>query len=262
VRSRIIEGLLNQRYPHFEVRSFGTDVDHGGSTPQVLIREMSNWGIEISKLSPTSVFNEIDFIKSSNLVISADDNVSSRLAREGIHSFDICDFAVDDLHVPLDPVNFPHEKFFVNAAKVIHCTARMLSHMIQDNTQSLSIRALTSVRGDNFPALQPNSIHIDAGLRRTLKETELPDDARLFVESEIFDGSIISSLKSETRFYSPKYEFSQPERILLSEGWSNFVKEVSKFGEVVVITTPLNANRRQLWDPFLASIVADEVVYI
>jgi hypothetical protein len=42
----------------------------------------------------------------------------------------------------------------------------------------------------------------------------------------------------------------------------SFLSNVSSFGAVDVITTPLSVHGRLLWDPYLASILAEQVKYV
>jgi len=262
VRSRIIEGYLRKRYPQFEIRSFGTDVVEGKRISSQLIREMNYWGVEINQTSPTSAFSEIDFIRESDMVISADIEISEKLVREDIISINICDYAADELHMPFDPIDFSSDKYFANAAKVLHCTARLISEAIEQKPKTDSIWAHTSSEKSLPDSVRPGAIVIDARLRRSSNEALPPGEARFFEEQELLNGSLLTTLHNRTRLYLPKFEFREPEKALLSNDWSDFVSAVSNFGPVDVVTTPLTASRRFLWDPYLASILAYHVEFL
>jgi protein-tyrosine-phosphatase len=261
VRSRIIEGFLKSRFPQIEVRSFGTDVDRNGRISSQLTRVMNHWGIEINEDPPVSISSEVDFLHDSSIIISADEEISKKLRRKGISSTNLCDFAIDKHHIPDDPLNFPTDLYFVNAAKVLHCTARLISEIIERQPKPVSIRSHITSEDDSLQFLALDEIVIDARLGRSAGEFNRPGETRYFEEAEILTGSAISTLHSETKFYAPKYEFRQPEKTLLSSNWALFVKGVSSFGSISVITTPLSSHGRQLWDPFLASILAEHVQY-
>lgn len=261
VRSRIMEAYLLKRFPHFEVRGFGTDVVKENRISSQLIREMDGWGLEIRQSPPTSLMSGLEFLRTSDMVISADHEISKVLSRENIASVNICDFAVDDRHIPLDPLDFTADKYFANAAKVVHCSAKMISALLENPVKVNSIWAYTSSEG-NFPELlRSDAIVIDARLRRSANETFPSGKIRLIRERELFSGSLISTLENETKFYAPQYEFSEPEKTLLSNDWSDFVRAVSNFGPVNVITAPLTAHGRALSEPYLASLVAEHVEY-
>jgi hypothetical protein len=222
---------------------------------------MNTWGVEIRQTPPTSVISEFDFIKESNIVISADVEISEKLAREGIASINICDFAVDDLHIPQDPIDFSTDRYFANAAKVIHCTARMVAEVIHNQSKVDSIWTHITPENAIPNSLRSGAIVLDARLRRSSKGALPLGESRFFEEYELLSGSLISTLDAGTRVYAPRFEFREPEKALLSNSWSDFVKAVSNFGPVDVITTPLAVNGRKLWDPYLASLVAEHVEY-
>lgn len=261
VRSRIMEAYLLKRFQHIEVRSFGTEVVKENRISSQLIREMGGWGLEIRQSPPTSFLSELEFVQTSEMVISADHEISKVLSREDISSVNICDFAVDDRHIPLDPLDFRADKYFANAAKVVHCSAKMVSRLFENRDSVNSIWAYASSEG-NFPELlRSDAIVIDARLRRSANQAFPSGEIRLFEEREILSGSLLSTLENETKFYAPRYEFSEPEKILLSNDWSDFVRAVSHFGQVNVITAPLTAHGRALSEPYLASLVAEHVEY-
>lgn len=261
MRSRIVEGYLQKRHPEFDIRSFGTNVGQKGLIPSQLTREMITWGVEIRQTPPTSVICEFDFIKKSDIVISADDEISAKLARVGIASINICDFAVDDLHVPQDPIDFSSDKHLANAAKVIHCTARMISEVFDNESNVHSIWTHITSENAITDSLRNDAIVIDARLRHSSKGALSTGESRFFEEDELLSGSLISTLDTGTRIYAPRFEFREPEKTLLSDSWSDFVKALSNFGPLDVITTPLSVNGRELWDPYLASLVAEHVEY-
>lgn len=261
VRSRIIEGYLQKRFPQNEIRSFGTDVVKGNRISSQLTREMKNWGVEIRQTPPTSIFSDPDFIRTSDIVICADNKVSEVLSREGIYSINICDFAVDDRHIPFDPIDFSSDKYLANAAKVLHCTARMVSEVFDKQFRENSIWSYATSERSISDLLRPDAIVIDARLRKSVNQALLSGETKFFEERELLDGSLISTLENGTMVYAPKFEFRQPEKTLLSNDWSDFVRAVTRFGPVNVITAPLAVNGRALSEPYLASLVADYVEY-
>jgi len=261
VRSRIIASFLQNRYPQFEIRSFGIEVEPKNRISSSLTREMKKWGLEIDQTPPTSILTATDFLESSEFIISADAEISDYLSQKGYSSLNICEFALDKSHVPEDPINFKSDRYFANAAKVLHCASRMVSKVIENREETVGIVTFTSTQ-NGAGAPRVDAILIDARLRRISNEINDLETLRLFEEQEILDRSLVASLHNGTKFYSPKFEFREPERVLLSNDWSIFVNSVSKFGPVDVITTPLGINGRLLWEPYLASIVAERVEYL
>ena len=106
VRSRIMEGYIQKRFPQLEVRSFGTDVVKENRISSQLIREMNYWGLEVKQSSPTPLSSDLEFVSASDMVISADQKIFEELSEKGIVSTNICNFAVDDWHIPYDPIDF------------------------------------------------------------------------------------------------------------------------------------------------------------
>lgn len=259
VRSRIIEGYLRKHFPEFDIRSFGTDVNAKNKISSVLCREMSNWGIEISSSPPQSFLQDIDFLNNSNFIISADRNVAKSLGEKGIDSYDLCDFAIESSHIPADPIDFFGDRYLVNAAKVLHCAARFASRVIVNNSEHESISAL-AIKGDSaFDFNDSVDYVVDARLRHIHEFNHLNGEIRYFDESELFCGTLHSTLSRETKIYRPRFEFQRPELALISEEWAAFVNGVANFGSVSVITAHAATSDRHLWDPYLGSILAAKV---
>jgi len=257
-----MEGYLRKRYPYFEFQSFGTDVVEGNRVSSSLTQLMNEWGIQINQAPTKSVFSQMEFINTSNLVISADREVSDNLHLIGIPSINICDYAIDHFHIPFDPINFRSNKFIANAAKVIHCTARMISQVIKHQEKISSIWVYTTSDNDFQNYLRNEAIVIDVRLRHRPKQLRFRDEITFFEEQEILDGSLISKLHPGIKTYLPKYEFRKPEEVLLSDEFSEFVSKVSSFGEVEMLTTPLAERDELQWGPYLASILAGRVIYL
>jgi protein-tyrosine-phosphatase len=256
-----MEGYIQKRFPQLEVRSFGTDVVKENRISSQLIREMNYWGLEIKQSSPTPLSSDLEFVSASDVVISADQKIFEELSEKGIVSTNICNFAVDDWHIPYDPIDFSSDKYFANAAKVIHCTARLVSEFFDERNRENSIWAYSTPEESIPEHFRPDATVIDARLRKSVHQTLPSGEIRFFEERELLDGSLKSSLNNETTVYSPKFEFREPEKILLSRDWSDFVRAVSRFRPVNVITAPLASNGKSLTEPYLASLVADYVEY-
>jgi hypothetical protein len=171
----------------------------------------------------------------------------------------LCDFAIENSHIPVDPIDFFGDSYLVNAAKVLHCAARFTSRVIVNNSEYESI-SVTEIKGDSgFDFNGSVDYVVDARLRHIHEFTPLNGEIRYFDESELFSGTLHSTLSRETRVYRPRFEFQRPELTLISEEWATFVKGVANFGAVSVITAHSSTNNRQLWDPYLGSILAARV---
>jgi protein-tyrosine-phosphatase len=262
VRSKIIEGYLRKLYPNFEIRSFGTEVVEGNRISSSLTRLMNGWGIQINQAPANSIFSQIEFINTSNLVISADGEVSDKLDLIGISSINVCDYAIDHFHTPFDPINFRGDEFIANAAKVIHCTARMISQVIKHQENNGSIWVYTTSDNAIQDYLRKDAIVIDVRLRHRPKPLGFRDETTFFEEQELLDGSLFSKLHSGIKTYLPKYEFRNPEEVLLSDKFSEFVSKVSSLGEVELITSSLTEHDIFQSEPYLASILAERVIYL
>jgi protein-tyrosine-phosphatase len=259
VRSRIIEGYLKSHLRESEIKSFGTSITIGNQLSSTLIRKMDDWGIEINRSRPRSFLEDLDFLRQASFVLSADSETVIELAKHGIASLNICDFAVDNLHTPVDPLHFLNDQFLANAAKVVHCTSRLMSRVIEQKPSlALCTIFISSDNTEKIPTESGNYV-IDARLRSVHDFRLGSQEVRYFRENELLDGTLSSSLNRETKFYSPKFEFRAPERALLSIEWESFIRGVANFGPVTVITTHTQTKSRELWDPYLASILADSV---
>jgi protein-tyrosine-phosphatase len=261
VRSRIAESYLNYRLPGYDVKSFGYDVDINQKVSSTLIRDMGTWGIEVSASRPEPFQENIDFLRQSRFILSADAETADKLAEYGFSSHNICEFALDSFHIPVDPIGLSWDKILANAAKVLHCSARFVSQIVErDINPPLSVLFLP-IDSQEKISIKPGTCVIDSRLRTICDPISLTPDYRYIDESEIFDGSLSANLRRDTRLYMPQFEFRHPERMLISKEWRTFTRRVADLGPLIVITTHTATKTRDLWDPYLASILADSVEF-
>jgi len=262
VRSRVSEALLIRENPNLDVRSFGTSVEKNTSIDVSFLNLMSNWEIPLKIHTPRNYFLELDFLKSADLVVAADVDVLSEIIHLNRNTVNLVDFAIDNEHVPIDPLGMSKNSFLENVSKVIHCTQRLHRTFMKTIPQFHEVIVIVP-RTEDFLFLPESDCYvIDASfVKQNHKFSRLIGLCR-FEELGILDGSILKSVNSETHFYEARFEFNRPEMILISPMWNEFVRKVSSLGTTYVITEPLCAGGSPLWKSYLATYFADQVRYL
>jgi protein-tyrosine-phosphatase len=262
VRSRVSEALLIRDNPNLDVRSFGTSLEKNSNVDVSFVNLMNTWEISLKIHRPRSYFLELDFLKSADLVVAADADVFSEISKLNRNTVNLVDFAINNQHVPVDPLGMSKNSFLENVSKVIHCTQR-LNRTFMATIPRLHEVIIIVPRTEDFLFLPESDCYvIDASfVKQNNKFNQLIGRCR-FEEIGILDGSILKSVNSGTHFYEARFEFNRPEMILISPMWYEFVRKVSSMGTTYVITEPLSAGGSPLWKSYLATYFADQVRYL
>ena len=259
VRSRLIEGYINSYHSGFENCSFGIDVSGEVRNISLLNSIMTSWGIEYEVNRTRSCSQNLDYLKSSKLVIAADAAIQEYLLELGLNSINLTQFAVDSLHIPQDPIGFDSRDFAINSAKVVHCAARLIAAHFNESPNRYRVTALIPGSHAKNIDFGLSCYVIDARLRSVGQKISHDEAPVIFSQKAIQDGSVKEHISPGRHFYSPSFEFNNPERTLLSKNWREFVQGIAILGPTCVITAPQN---ELIWDSYLTSILADVTEYI
>jgi protein-tyrosine-phosphatase len=262
VRSRVVQAYLMHRFPKTTIRSYGIEIDKKGAISRRLINSMKNWGLEIHADPPVDFYNDLDFIENSDFVIAADSHIASEILGNNRKVFDLTKYALDDSHVPADPLGYDTTQMLINNAKVIHCTFRLLNEFNSDAIHKNMICAAIPKESNPISYENFEGYVIDARLKH-YEETEYSNKLRLkFSQEMLMSGQLESMISSEIFLYTPMREFHRPEETLLSRRWLDFIEKISKNGPTVVITTPRSSPTMDYPDSYLTSVLASAAKYI
>lgn len=259
VRSRIMHAFLQHRYPQIESKSFGT-APESGKQPNLLLEEtMTCLGLDCEKGPSKSWADYESFLRSSDLIISADDSIKSVLDDHGFNSRSLSDFAIDFSHNPEDPVGFTASRFVSNSAKIIHCTARLMCSVLGENTGKFNLTAITQLDPLSPVSVPEKGYVIDARIKHLGEPLRLPQKPVFFSEEMFNSGMFASTIDPLKYHYAPDFEFRNPERVFISRNWEMFVRGVSDLGPTYVVTSPRVSG---VWDSYLATTLARRVLYV
>ena len=262
VRSRIVEAVILRDQPSVDTRSYGTSIVENRILDSNLLTLSSAWGLELKTHNPRSFKSDLDFLRSADLVIAADLKVYDQINHLNLNTVNLINFAVDSVHIPIDPVELSLNGLLENISKTIHCTFRLLDKTFPSLPKQFNITVKLPRSEDSIISIKSDAYFVDARLRKLDSNDRLVRNSTYeFKESELFDGSLIASVDKNISSYKAKFDFSQPEMALVSKQWAEFLCKVNSIGPLTVLTEPLMARGARLWRPYIASYVADTIHY-
>jgi protein-tyrosine-phosphatase len=262
VRSRIVEAYLNLALSGCQVRSFGTEVRKSAKVSSEFIATMHNWGLKVTTHAPCNVESGKSFIQSADLVVAADSQIFAIVRDMNRNSVNLTDFALDESHVPIDPIGLTRNAFLENISKVVHCTSRLLDSYTPSSPNNREILAVIPQSARFVPYLKSDGFIIDSSFGGYQSKAQSNLEVIWFAESDFRSGNILNLVRKNFVQYSSKYEFLKPEQVLISSIWKDFVEKVALTGPTEVITQPLGRKNSESWQPYLASRLAHAVKYI
>ena len=263
VRSRIVEAIIRRDHPYVDTRSYGTSIAKNGILDSNLLTLSSAWGLELQTHNPRCFKSDLDFLRSADLVIAADLKVYDQIKHLNLNTVNLTNFAIDPVHIPIDPVGLSLNGLLENISKTIHCTFRLLDKAFPPLPKQFNITVTLPRSEDSIISSISDSFFVDARLRKLDSSDRLVRNSTYeFQESELFDGSLIASVDKNISSYKAKFDFSQPEMTLISKQWAEFLRKLASLGPLTVLTEPLMARDTRLWRPYITSYVADTLDYL
>ena len=263
VRSRIVEAVIRRDHPYVDTRSYGTSIAKNGILDSNLLTLLSAWGLELQTHIPRSFKSDLDFLRSADLVIAADLKVYDQIKHLNLNTVNLTNFAIDAVHIPIDPVGLSPTGFLENISKTINCTFRLLGKVFPLPPKQFNITVTLPRSEDSIISFKSDLCFVDASLRKLDPNDRLVRNSTYeFQESELFDGSLIASVDKNISLYKAKFDFIQPEMTLISKQWAEFLRKLASLAPLTVLTEPLVARNARLWTPYIASHAADSIYYV
>jgi len=259
IRSRVMESYLKRIFPEAQVNTFGYEAQEGEIPPKIISKIVSPWGLSVNISPSKNCSNNLELIEESKLVVAADFETRDYLLDLGIPSVLIQDFALRSEYIPSDPTDLDRKELTTNLAKVVHCTARLINfYFLNEKSKISSYESLEAIDSINS---KWHSITIDSRLRNVDSKELMKlasEQVVFFTESDILSGEILDLASPNIRLYLPRYEIGSPEELLISEQWKFFVKSVSTYGDLLILTVPSEINAPE---SLFSSILAGRTLY-
>ena len=257
-RSVFSQRVLSQLFPELEIFSAGVEVSR--SMPPLLSTNMisHDWGLPSA--SGGSIKVEDYGRQSFDLVIVAEDWMKARVTCDfsRIVSYDEIAFLEDFL--PMDPEKLELKSFQIELAKVFWVSTRAtndLTHFVNPRIsavipehESLIPKAL------EFATSFARSIDaylVDAEVRRTynleLKELGLAP----------YENEYPLLAPSADRYVSLTSFQGNPGNYFINSNFYKRLFDLAKVAPVVMVTSPIHSFDGSIYDPFLASAIADDI---
>jgi protein-tyrosine-phosphatase len=256
-RSITAAAALRRFFPDYEILSAGIIGNPRIPIPSSILQILDEWGLHERDERSTST-TDLPPISSTDLVLCADQEVRGVFTQQ--HNLDpasfpnVClleDFARGSLEVPIDPVA-------LGEAETKNQLARSLVLAIRGTNKFLEIE--TSIKAGHLPADKNDHLEIQKRLIENRQEMALsidvgfsipdiniwsPDLNMQKINPSKFE-EIENPLEANTVLIS-KFEVDKTSELLLSIGYSVWLKKLSSNFDLTVVSQPFDGlpqNRR------------------
>ena len=267
-RSPFAEMLLNENFPEHEFFSTGVKAIYGTPIMDSVLAAAKEWGLNATKKSSTTIFNDEAQILGSDLIVVAEADQKMAITELGyknvLRSYD--EIFEDQDFTPRDPEGLAFDAMKRELGKVAAVSLRavldlggyanknpviaVIPHGVSDLGMALAHAQLERVnRG---------AILIDGDIRAP-HDAEIANAGleRVFFDIQKLDEYDFTALSSN-QILTHVREVDFPEKFFVKELWRNFLAKMSQVAPVVVVTAPRHSHMRKLADSYLASYMADE----
>jgi protein-tyrosine-phosphatase len=270
-RSPFSQSIIQRFFPGSECESVGISAVFNHETNQEVRGIAAEWGLPpIKHLSESLESRKLDILE-SDLVILAEAKMEFQLRRIGYEgkSLSMNDPKIQKDFIPCDPLGLSLSKLKLELAKVAYCSIQgmRVNHGAMNQNP---ISVLIPFCDDDTPyayayaALEQKisgGVIIDADFRSPAAKKYGSDMKIEKVPIDDFDLLNISHAP-DGKMFSPVREYGNPESILLSVGWRNFLDRISASSPVFVISAPRHTERKMLPDSYLCAVWSDKVTLI
>ncbi len=255
-RSPFLAAFLSVHLPDVELSSSGVAPTQKSVNNMVVRNIATEWGFDytVSKVKATSG------VAGARLHLPVDSFVQSELQKiltpEQILSLEI-EKNSSAVFIPLDPVNCDQNEMKYELSKLLAFGVLQLRQIMTSNFPS------------NIEAIIPQnpsstlSIFTDL-LDRRIQENLIVVDASLKAPNrkliKVTDGllQLPLDLPSKGAIYSSIFEYPEPEKLLCSVRWRDWLSHLTAVGKVIIVTPPLlDEGGNMIHDAHLAAIWAE-----
>lgn len=260
-RSPFLASFLNLQLPDVEVSSSGIQPTQKSVNNEVARSIATEWGFEytLAKVKITSTE------AGARLHLPVDSFVQTELQKiltpEQILSLDIVKIS-SEVFIPIDPVDCNQSEMKYELSKLLGFGVLQLRQVMSSQFPS-NIDAITPQNPSSSSEIyidllerriQENLIIVDASLKESNRRLiNAPDDVLQVPLDTPLPGAIYSSI----------FEYPEPEKLLCSLRWRDWLAQLTEFGKVVIVTPPLvDEEGNMLHDAHLASIWSESTILL
>jgi len=259
VRSPTVAAYLKNLIPDLKVNSFGTDITRGSLSNSDISRYLNQWGIEFQQQLTKSVSDHIAEVTKTNFVIACDEKIVRSIASVCPDVVNLQEYAIDNQHIPVDPISFSQKDFLENLCKVLHSTMRFsIQKYLPSSSDFASIAKQVTDPIIDFQKF-PDGVYIDTRIKTKNLYRNIPDQVRWFTEEELRSGRLAKNVAQHVAVYAPRFEFRHPELCLLSRQWIEFVRAVETFGSTTLLIEKFDSSKSTNSCSYLATSLASSV---
>lgn len=260
-RSPFLAAFLKLHLPDFELTSSGVAPHQKGRNSLMTCEIANQWGFKFKVANVKRLSSD----KNCRLHLPVDSFVQSELEKiltsEKIIKLDF-EKIESVVFTPQDPVNCNIAEMKYELSRLLGFGVLQLRQIIKSqfpaNIQAIFPRNPTSIFGIYSELLErrisENLIIVDASLK---------ESNRILIRAPDDSLKTLLDLPSEGGIYTPIFEYPEPERLLCSLKWREWLSQLSNLGKVIIVTPPLvDDHENKIHDSHLGAIWAEEKMII
>jgi protein-tyrosine-phosphatase len=270
-RSPFGQSVLEHFFPEHFFESAGISAVDEIETNEGVRSIAKEWKLPCLKQISENISTKKEKIISSDLVILAESSMESDLRSLGFtgRSIPFDDLRIETSFIPCDPLELSLHALRLELAKVAYCCVQIMRINFNETNQNLISTVIPESEVDTayayaYAKLEQSikgGIIIDADFRAPTARQHSSDFEVNFMEVENLDSINLDRISAHT-ILTPAREYGNPESILLSHTWRDFLKSISTVMPVYLISAPRRTEEKRIADSYLCAIWSHRVTII
>ena len=258
-RSPFLSAYLQLHFPHVKFTSSGVNAREYAETSSIALQIAKNWGFPFAPKKST-----IPILDSRMKYLPVDESTKVALSDLGAETCLLSDSSIESTNIirkPVDPVNFQISEFTYELAVLLNYGVKMI--LSEFPPLGLHDIAVIEFSGDHFEGIslseyvseRQDEVYIVNACLRNLQVHNLL--VEFFNLSPLLDYKILSIA------YSSTYEILEPEKLLCSVEWRQWLYHLASIRPVVLLVSPVELSEQMTMpETVLATIWANERVQL
>ncbi len=255
-RSPFLAAFLKVHLPDVKFSSSGVTPNQKSVNNQVASNIAAEWGFEYQVAKVKSTSSEI----TSLLHLPVDSLVQSELEKiltlEQIIKLNYEKISSHEF-IPIDPVDCNQSEMKYELAKLLGFGVLQL-RQINCSQFPRNIEAITPQNPSSVSSIYSDLLERRIPDNLIIVDSSLKESNRKLIQAQ--DGVLHAPLNPPVvgAIYSSIFEFPEPERLLCSLRWRDWLSKLTQIGKVVIVTPPLvDEQGSTIHDSHLAAIWAE-----
>lgn len=254
-RSPFLAAFLKVHLPDVKLSSSGVAPTQKNFNNQVARNIATEWGFEYKVAEVKATSMEVG----TRLHLPVDSFVQSELqnilAPEQILSLDPTKNSTA-LFTPLDPVNCNQSEMKHELSKLLAFGVLQLRQVMSSRFPS-NIQAIIPQTPSSTPGIFSNLLERRIQENLIVVDASLKESNRSLINAPESVLQVPLGLPSLSAIYSPIFEYPEPEKLLCSLQWRDWLSGLTEIGKVIIVTPPLvDEEGNMIHDSHLAAIWA------